>query len=69
MVSISKLVDIIASISNKKISKKFVSGPEGVKGRNSDNKLIKQKLNWEPSLPLSKGLEKTYYWISDQLNK
>ena len=69
MVSISKLVDIIASISNKKISKKFVSGPEGVKGRNSDNKLIKQKLNWEPSLPLNKGLEKTYYWISDQLNK
>ncbi len=69
MVSISKLVDMISSISNKKITKKFIDGPEGVKGRNSDNNLIKDKLNWAPSLPLIKGLETTYNWIFDQLNK
>ena len=69
MVSISKLVDIVSEISGKKIHKKFVEGPVGVNGRNSDNRLIKEKLSWAPELPLSEGLSKTYNWINSQVNK
>jgi GDP-D-mannose 3', 5'-epimerase len=52
MVTINQLVDMVATISGKKIIKNHISGPEGVRGRNSDNKLIKQKLNWSPEHPL-----------------
>jgi nucleoside-diphosphate-sugar epimerase len=69
MVTINKLVDIISEISGKKIHKKHISGPEGVRGRNSDNKLIKSKLNWAPTNSLKWGLEKTYPWIQSQINK
>ena len=69
MVSISKLVDIVSEIGGKKIHKKFVEGPVGVNGRNSDNRLIKEKLSWAPELPLSEGLSKTYNWINSQVNK
>ena len=41
----------------------------GVRGRNSDNKLIKKMLNWEPNYPLEKGIEKTYQWITEEINK
>jgi GDP-D-mannose 3', 5'-epimerase len=67
MVTINGLVDIVAEISGKKIIKHHISGPVGVRGRNSDNKLISEKLNWKPSLPLVKGLEKTYAWIDAQV--
>lgn len=68
MVSINQLVDYVADIAGKKIGKKHVPGPLGVRGRNSDNTLIREKLNWAPSQPLKKGLEKTYAWIEEQVN-
>ena len=69
MVSIEELVDVVQKISGKNISKKFIPGPTGVRGRNSDNHLIYKKLNWKPSLPLKFGLEITYKWINEIVNK
>jgi nucleoside-diphosphate-sugar epimerase len=69
MVTINQLVDIVSDIAMKKISKKHIPGPTGVRGRNSDNKLIKEMLGWAPSQPLSKGLAVTYKWISEQAQK
>lgn len=68
MVSINKLAEIIMEIANKKLSIKHISGPLGVRGRNSDNTLIMEKLNWAPSHTLKEGLEKTYSWIEKQVN-
>lgn len=67
MVTINQLVNMIIEISGKKLLIKNIPGPLGVRGRNSDNRLIKEKLGWEPSYPLRKGLEKTYAWIEDQV--
>jgi GDP-D-mannose 3',5'-epimerase len=69
MVSINQLVDIVAEIAGKRITKKHIVGPQGVRGRNSDNRLIKEKLDWEPSMPLRQGLEKTYTWIEAQVHR
>jgi nucleoside-diphosphate-sugar epimerase len=63
MVSINQLVNMVASIAGKRIHKNHVAGPTGVRGRNSDNRLIKEKLNWAPSKPLKYGLRHTYRWI------
>ena len=68
MVTINQLVDIACSIENKDITKKHIDGPLGVAGRNSDNKLIKESIDWAPNYPLSKGIEKTYKWIKEQVN-
>jgi GDP-D-mannose 3', 5'-epimerase len=67
MVSINQLVDMACSFENKRLIKKHIPGPLGVRGRNSDNQLIKEKLGWQPDYPLMKGLEKTYFWIKKQL--
>jgi len=67
MVTINKLVDIICNIASKNLVKKHISGPLGVRGRNSDNKLIKEKLEWTPSAPLKDGLAKTFRWINEQV--
>jgi GDP-D-mannose 3', 5'-epimerase len=67
MVTINQLVDIIADIAGKRIIKKHIPGPQGVRGRNSDNRLIKQKLQWAPSLPLRTGLAMTYSWVETQV--
>ena len=67
MVSINQLADIAMGISGKKLSIKHIDGPLGVRGRNSDNRLIQNKLHWKPSKPLSEGLEQTYRWIDAQL--
>ncbi|HEW63742.1 NAD-dependent epimerase/dehydratase family protein, partial [Fervidicoccus fontis] len=67
MVTINQLAELIMEIAGKKLSIKHVSGPLGVKGRNSDNKLIRKKLGWAPSMPLRKGIEKTYHWIEEQV--
>jgi GDP-D-mannose 3', 5'-epimerase len=67
MVTIDQLVDIVADIAGKKIGKKHVPGPLGVRGRNSDNRLIRERLGWAPSQPLRAGLERTYAWIERQL--
>jgi nucleoside-diphosphate-sugar epimerase len=63
IVSINTLANYIIDISGKEIYLNHIDGPQGVRGRNSDNKLIKEKLNWKPSQPLYDGLIKTYEWI------
>ena len=68
MVTINQLVDIACSVEGKKITKKHIDGPLGVAGRNSDNKLIKDKINWAPDYPLNKGIQETYKWIKEQIN-
>lgn len=67
MVTINQLVDIAASFENKHLIKKHISGPLGVRGRNSDNELICDKLGWKPNYPLQKGLSSVYWWIKEQL--
>ena len=67
MVTINQLAETIMSIAGKRIGLRHVKGPLGVRGRNSDNRLIRRKLEWEPGRPLREGLEKTYAWISLQL--
>lgn len=67
MVSINQLAIMAAEIAGKKIVLKHIDGPLGVRGRNSDNSLIKEKLNWAPSMPLKKGLSKLYPWILEQI--
>jgi nucleoside-diphosphate-sugar epimerase len=69
MVSINKLVDIVAGIAGKTISKRHIDGPTGVRGRNSDNRLIAEKLDWSPSTALADGLRPTYSWISNQIRR
>jgi len=69
MVTINKLAEMIIGISGKKLKIKHVPGPQGVRGRNSDNRLIKEKLGWAPSMPLIEGLKITYKWIEEQVKK
>ncbi len=67
MVSINQLVELVADIAGKSIVKHHVPGPLGVRGRNSDNRLIEQRLGWRPSQSLRQGLESTYEWIERQV--
>lgn len=69
MVSINALVELVCDIADKGFTVNHIEGPVGVRGRNSDNQLIKEKLNWEPLIPLRKGLEATYKWVSEQVDK
>ena len=69
MVTIDHLAELIMDIANKKVTIKHVPGPQGVRGRNSDNGLIRERLNWAPSRPLHEGLEKTYLWIAGEVEK
>jgi nucleoside-diphosphate-sugar epimerase len=69
MVTINQLAKLIMDIVNKKLSIKHIPGPLGVRGRNSDNRLIYKKLNWRPTEPLIEGLRKTYSWIEEQVRK
>jgi GDP-D-mannose 3', 5'-epimerase len=67
MVTINQLAEMVISISGKKRSLRHISGPLGVRGRNSDNRLIWEKLAWRPSRPLRDGLQRTYEWVSTQV--
>ncbi len=67
LVTIDGLADAIIEISGKTIHKNYVSGPVGVRGRNSNNRRIREQLSWVPSLPLRSGLEQTYAWIETQV--
>lgn len=67
MVSINRLAEMVMSIAGKKLSLRHINGPLGVRGRKSDNTLIKEKLGWAPSEPLQEGLQKTYKWINEQV--
>ena len=69
MISINGLADLIMSIAGKRVSVRNIPGPQGVRGRKSDNRLIREKLGWEPSQPLRRGLEKTYEWIARQVGE
>lgn len=69
MISINNLAKMVAEISGKTINISNIPGPLGVRGRNSDNNLIKEKLNWAPSVPLKEGITKTFQWISEQVAK
>lgn len=68
LVSINQLVNLVAAISGVAITRTHdLSAPQGVRGRNSDNTKILEELDWEPSIPLQDGLERTYAWIYDQM--
>jgi GDP-D-mannose 3', 5'-epimerase len=67
MVTINQLADTIMAIAGKKLEKRHIPGPLGVRGRNSDNRLIEEKLGWRPEQPLSAGLALTYAWIDGQV--
>jgi nucleoside-diphosphate-sugar epimerase len=67
MVSINELADIIARIAGVSIIKRHVSGPQGVRGRNSDNSRLRQILGWEPEVSLEEGLALTYAWVEEQV--
>ena len=69
MVTIDQLANMIMDIAGKKLKIKHVPGPEGVRGRKSDNRLIYNKLGWKPTQPLRVGLEKTYRWIEEQVKR
>ena len=66
MVTINRLVAIVADIAGKRLTIRHKDGPLGVRGRNSDNRLIKERLGWAPTQSLRSGLEKTYAWIEQQ---
>ncbi|HLA82766.1 MAG TPA: NAD-dependent epimerase/dehydratase family protein [Thermoleophilia bacterium] len=68
LVSVNQLVDIVEEIAGIRLERRYdLTAPVGVKGRNSDNTMIKALLRWEPSIPLRDGLAKTYAWIEDQM--
>jgi nucleoside-diphosphate-sugar epimerase len=67
MISINQLADLIAEIAGHCVEKKHIEGPQGVRGRNSDNTALKKVLGWEPQVSLEEGLEVTYSWIEQQV--
>src|SRR5262245_63539368 len=67
LVTINQLAEMIASLAGVRIVKKHVSGPQGVRGRNSDNTRLRQVLGWEPQISLEEGLARTYAWIEAQV--
>ena len=70
LVTINELVDIVCRIAGKRLKKSHdLSGPQGVRGRNSDNTLLRRVLGWEPSIHLAEGLRGTYAWIESELRK
>lgn len=69
MVTINQLVNLVADIAGKQIGKTHIPGPQGVRGRNSDNRLIREKLHWEPTQSLRAGLESTYRWVERQVSR
>jgi nucleoside-diphosphate-sugar epimerase len=70
LVTINQLVDIVERIADVKLKRTYkLDAPKGVRGRNSDNTLIKAKLGWAPSIALADGMEKTYSWIYDEMRK
>jgi GDP-D-mannose 3',5'-epimerase len=69
MVAINELVDIVADIADVRVVKVHVSGPQGVRGRNSDNTCLRQVLGWVPEISLEEGLARTYTWIEAQVQK
>lgn len=69
MVTINQLADMVTKIAGKTLTRKHVPGPQGVRGRNSDNRVIYQRLGWHPTRPLEEGLRQTYNWVEEQISK
>ena len=70
LVTINQLVDLVADAAGKRIAKRHnLLGPQGVRGRNSDNSRLREVLGWEPSITLRQGLPRTYSWIENELRK
>merc|ERR1712137_1519892 len=69
MVNMIEFAKIIMTYEDKKLPIKHIEGPMGVRGRNSNNKLIFEKLGWEPRITIKDGLGKTYFWIKEQIEK
>jgi nucleoside-diphosphate-sugar epimerase len=68
LVTINQLVDVVEEIAGVRVKRRYnLEAPKGVRGRNSDNTLIKRYLGWEPSIPLEQGMDRTYRWIWDQM--
>jgi nucleoside-diphosphate-sugar epimerase len=67
MISINDLAAMAMKIADKRLKIRNIPGPTGVRGRNSDNRLIKRELDWQPTEPLRRGMEKTYRWINKQV--
>ena len=67
MVTINELVDIAAKVSNKTIGKKHIDGPLGVRGRNSNNDMVRDILDWDYNMSLEEGIRRTYNWIHRQI--
>jgi len=68
MVTINELVDTVAKVSGKVVEKNHIDGPLGVRGRNSNNDLVREKLGWDYSQTLEEGIRKSYKWIEEQAN-
>lgn len=69
MITINQLADLACAIAGKTLIKKHIPGPTGVRGRNSDNRLIREKLEWSPSQSLLEGMKKTYAWVEQQVRR
>jgi len=69
LVTVNQLADMIAEIAGVRITKTHVSGPQGVRGRNSDNTLLRKVLGWEPQISLEEGLARTYAWIEERVRQ
>lgn len=69
MITINELTDLIADVAGVEIVKKHIEGPQGVRGRNSDNSLLEKTLGWTPQVSLEEGLATTYEWIEDQVRQ
>lgn len=67
LISINELVDMVADIAGIKVKKKHIKGPEGVRGRNSDNTRVKKVLSWSPKISLEEGMRRTYTWVEEQV--
>lgn len=69
LVSINTLVDLVENIAGVKLARRHIlDAPQGVRGRNSDNTLVRSLIDWEPHISLEEGIEKTYHWIHDQMS-
>ena len=68
MVTINQLVETAAKVASKVVEKNYINGPLGVRGRNSNNDLIRKELGWDYSMTLEEGIRKTYNWIKEQMN-
>ena len=70
MVTVDELVDIVENIAGVRLERRYrLEAPQGVRGRNSDNTLIRTVLGWEPQIRLEDGLATTYKWVHDQLRR